>query len=52
MVNNGLQVFAVGIIQADNTVTGGTGWGVELGKFLTVTSMFMTKSGALVYVAA
>jgi hypothetical protein len=33
MVNNGLQVFAVGIIQDDNTVTGGTGWGVELGKF-------------------
>jgi hypothetical protein len=33
MVNNGLQIFAVGIIQADNTVKGGTGWGVELGKF-------------------
>lgn len=33
MINNGLQIFAVGAIQADNTVKGGTGWGVELGKF-------------------
>jgi hypothetical protein len=33
MVNNGSQVFAVGCIQNDNTVKGGTGWGVELGKF-------------------
>lgn len=33
MVNNGIQVFGVGIILADDTVTGGTGWGVELGKF-------------------
>lgn len=33
MVNNGMQVFAVGAIQADKTVKGGTGWGVELGKF-------------------
>jgi hypothetical protein len=33
MVNNGMQVFAVGSIQADKTVKGGTGWGVELGKF-------------------
>ncbi len=32
MVNNGIQVFAVGWIQADNTVKGGTGWGVELAK--------------------
>lgn len=32
MVNNGHQVFAVGWIQADNTVKGGTGWGVELAK--------------------
>ncbi len=32
MVNNGQQVFAVGWIQPDNTVKGGTGWAVELGK--------------------
>jgi hypothetical protein len=32
MVNNGFQVFAVGWIQNDNTVKGGTGWGVELAK--------------------
>lgn len=32
MVNNGYQVFAVGWIQPDNTVKGGTGWGVELAK--------------------
>jgi hypothetical protein len=32
MVNNGHQVFAVGWIQDDNTVKGGTGWGVELAK--------------------
>ncbi|MEJ2034130.1 MAG: hypothetical protein P8Y63_14080 [Deltaproteobacteria bacterium] len=32
MVNNGHQIFAVGIIQADNTVKGGTGWAVELAK--------------------
>jgi hypothetical protein len=33
MVNNGMQIFAVGHILDDNTVKGGTGWGVELGKF-------------------
>ena len=33
MVNRGIQVFAVGWIQEDNTVKGGTGWAVELGKF-------------------
>ena len=33
MVNNGQQIFAVGHIMEDNTVKGGTGWGVELGKF-------------------
>jgi hypothetical protein len=33
MVSKGSQVFAVGIIQEDDTVKGGTGWGVELGKF-------------------
>lgn len=32
MVNNGYQVFAVGWIQPDSTVKGGTGWGVELAK--------------------
>jgi len=32
MVNNGYQVFAVGWIQPDKTVKGGTGWGVELAK--------------------
>jgi hypothetical protein len=32
MVNSGLQVFAVGWIQADDTVKGGTGWAVELAK--------------------
>ncbi len=32
MVNNGHQVFTVGWIQEDNTVKGGTGWGVELAK--------------------
>jgi hypothetical protein len=32
MVNNGYQVITVGWIQADNTVKGGTGWGVELAK--------------------
>ena len=32
MVNGAYQVFAIGWIQADNTVKGGTGWGVELAK--------------------
>ncbi len=32
MVNNGHHVIAVGWIQADDTVKGGTGWGVELAK--------------------
>ena len=32
MVNNGHHVIAVGWILADNTVKGGTGWGVELAK--------------------
>ncbi|MEM9557630.1 MAG: hypothetical protein AAGC60_25455 [Acidobacteriota bacterium] len=31
-VNNAYHVFAVGWIQADDTVKGGTGWGVELAK--------------------
>jgi hypothetical protein len=32
MVNRGFQVFSVGWINEDNTVKGGTGWGVELAK--------------------
>jgi hypothetical protein len=32
MINSGYQVFAVGWIQPDGTVKGGTGWGVELAK--------------------
>ncbi len=32
MVNKGFQVFSVGWIHEDNTVKGGTGWGVELAK--------------------
>ncbi len=32
MVNKGYHVIAVGWIQPDNTVKGGTGWGVELAK--------------------
>lgn len=33
MINKGYQVFAIGWIQPDNTIKGGTGWGVELAKF-------------------
>lgn len=33
MVNHSYYVFAVGWIQGDDTVQGGTGWGVELAKF-------------------
>ncbi len=32
MVNKGYHVFAIGWIQPDGTVKGGTGWGVELAK--------------------
>ena len=32
MVNSGYHVVAVGWIQPDDTVKGGTGWGVELAK--------------------
>jgi hypothetical protein len=32
MVNNGYHVIAVGWIQPDDTVKGGTGWAVELAK--------------------
>jgi archaellum biogenesis ATPase FlaH len=31
-ITNATQVFAVGLIQDDNTVRGGTGWGVELAR--------------------
>ncbi len=34
MVNKGYQVLAIGWIQSDKTVKGGTGWGVELAKFI------------------
>jgi hypothetical protein len=33
MVSNSDAVFAIGRIQGDDTVQGGTGWGVELAKF-------------------
>lgn len=33
VVTRGHQLFAVGWIQEDGTVRGGTGWGVELAKF-------------------
>jgi len=33
MVSRSYNVFAVGWIQGDDTVQGGTGWGVELAKF-------------------
>ena len=33
MVNASQHVFAIGWIQADDTVKGGTGWAVELAKF-------------------
>ncbi len=33
MVNMGHQVFSIGWIQSDDTVKGGTGWAVELGKW-------------------
>ena len=32
MVNNGYHIIAIGWIQPDKTVKGGTGWGVELAK--------------------
>ncbi len=33
MVSNSYAVFAIGWIQGDDTVQGGTGWGVELARF-------------------
>ena len=45
MVNNGYQVIAVGWIQPDNTVKGGTGWGVEWPSFSsTATSTCTTRT--------
>ena len=45
MINKGYQVFAVGWIQEDKTVKGGTGWGVELAKFFNrPVSVFDQKS--------
>ena len=32
MVNESYEIFAIGWIQPDHTVKGGTGWGVELAK--------------------
>jgi len=31
-VNNGQEIYVVGVIQADGTVRGGTGWGAEFAK--------------------
>ena len=33
VVNRGDHLFAIGWIQPDDTVKGGTGWGIELAKF-------------------
>lgn len=33
VVNSAYHVFVVGVIQDDQTVKGGTGWAVELGRF-------------------
>ena len=47
MVNSGFQIFAVGWIQPDKTVKGGTGWAVELGKlFNRPLSVFDQDKGA------
>ncbi len=32
VINNGYQLFAVGWLLSNNTIRGGTGWGVELAK--------------------
>ncbi|MDA8163935.1 MAG: hypothetical protein M0017_02720 [Desulfobacteraceae bacterium] len=46
MVNNGYQVFAVGVIQPDTTVKGGTGWAVELARlFNRPVSVFDQEQG-------
>ena len=44
MVNNGYQVIAVGWIQPDNTVKGGTGWGWSWPSSSTATSTFMIRT--------
>src|SRR5262245_13364946 len=31
-INNGQEIYVVGVIQADRTVRGGTGWGAEFAK--------------------
>jgi hypothetical protein len=31
-INHGQEIYVVGVIQADNTVRGGTGWGAEFAK--------------------
>jgi len=31
-VTNGQEIYVVGVIQADDTVRGGTGWGAEFAK--------------------
>ena len=31
-VNNGQEIYVIGVIQADDTVRGGTGWGAEFAK--------------------
>jgi hypothetical protein len=31
-VNNGQEIYVIGVIQADGTVRGGTGWGAEFAK--------------------
>ena len=31
-VNNGQEIYVVGVIQDDDTVRGGTGWGAEFAK--------------------
>ena len=31
-VNNGQEIYVVGVIQDDRTVRGGTGWGAEFAK--------------------
>lgn len=47
MVKRGDHLFAVGWIQEDDTVKGGTGWGVELAKFFNrQVSVFDQEKGA------
>lgn len=47
LVNKGFQVFAIGWIQPNDTVKGGTGWAVELAKlFNRPLSVFDLERGA------